>query len=55
MIAADFPPSSSVHGLSFSAASRPTSLPTAELPDGFYLLSVEKAGEREVFKVVKRE
>ncbi|MFN8304086.1 MAG: fibronectin type III domain-containing protein [Saprospiraceae bacterium] len=31
------------------------SLPAEALPDGFYLLSVEKAGEREVFKVVKRE
>lgn len=29
---ADFPPSSSVHGLSSSAARLPISLPTAELP-----------------------
>ena len=32
MIAADLPPSSSEHGLSFSAAILPISLPTAELP-----------------------
>ena len=31
-MAADFPPSSSVHGLSISAARLPISLPTAELP-----------------------
>ena len=31
-MAADLPPSSSVHALSFSAASLPISLPTAELP-----------------------
>ena len=37
MIAADLPPSSSVHGLSLSAASLPTSLPTAELPVKVYL------------------
>ncbi len=40
---------------SYPAGATQYSLPTAELPDGFYLLSVEKAGEREVFKVVKRE
>ena len=32
MMAADLPPSSSVHGLSFSAAILAISLPTAELP-----------------------
>lgn len=40
---------------SYPAGTVQCSLSTEGLPNGFYLLWVEKAGKREVFKVVKRE